>query len=72
MHTYAHIFTSFRFSGHFPQHTGVKKNNPLWCSYANGARAAFLIDKDGYIQYTSEWFHGTDLEKAIHDVVVVE
>jgi len=40
-------------------------NNPLFCSYAAGARTVTLVGQDGTVEYTREWFRAADLEQAI-------
>lgn len=42
-----------------------KYNNPVWCSYAHAARAAFLIGQDGVIKEAQEWFSRDTMAKAI-------
>jgi hypothetical protein len=48
---------------------GSKMNNPVWCSYSNGARGAVLIGKHGGVEYLSEWFHASDMEASIKEVL---
>lgn len=40
---------------------GGRYNNPVWCTYANGARSAVVISMDGRIAFTQDWFSGPDL-----------
>lgn len=40
-------------------------NQPVWCSYANGARPAVLISASGAIFYQQEWLNTDDLGIAI-------
>ena len=46
------------------------KNNPVWCSYANGARSAILIGQDGIVLDTQEWFNKDNLAKSVRKYVV--
>ena len=40
-------------------------NNPLWCTYANGARSAILVSQDGMVLATQPWFDRVALETII-------
>ena len=40
-------------------------NNPIWCSYANGARSAILVGQDGVVLAAQTWFQREDLERII-------
>lgn len=40
-------------------------NNNVWCSYAHAARAAILINTDGVIIETQDWFSKESLKSAI-------
>ena len=40
-------------------------NNPVWCSYANAARAAILIGQDGVVLETQTWFAVEEMQAAI-------
>lgn len=42
-------------------------NNPVWCTYANGARSVILVGMDGEIKYTRGWFRAENLVDALHD-----
>jgi len=44
-------------------------NNPVWCSYANAARAAILIGQDGVILATQTWFAHEEMQAAIKSSV---
>jgi hypothetical protein len=45
-------------------------NNPVWCSYANGARSAILIGQDGIVLDTQEWFNKDNLAKSVRKYIV--
>ncbi|KAG5185822.1 hypothetical protein JKP88DRAFT_155418, partial [Tribonema minus] len=38
---------------------------PVWCSYAHGARTAVLIGTDGVVRLAQTWFHAGDMAAAI-------
>jgi hypothetical protein len=40
-------------------------NNPVWCSYANAARAAILIGQDGVVKATQSWFARDEMQSYI-------
>ncbi len=46
---------------------GGDANNPVWCSYANGARSAVLIGQDGVIIATQDWFSKDDLITIVNE-----
>jgi len=46
-----------------------KYNNPVWCTYANGARSAIFIGKDGVVITAQDWFNRETLTKVIRDNV---
>jgi len=46
---------------------GGEYNNPVWCSYANGARSAVLIAQDGIIIATQDWFSKDDLIAIVNE-----
>ena len=46
---------------------GGEYNNPVWCSYANGARSAVLIAQDGIIIATQDWFSKDDLITIVNE-----
>ena len=48
-----------------PMTTNSNSNNPLWCTYANGARSAILISQDGMVLATQPWFDRVALETII-------
>ena len=45
-------------------------NNPIWCSYANGARSAILVGQSGVVLAAQTWFQREDLERIILNLVV--
>lgn len=42
-----------------------RRNNPVWCSYAQGARSAILIGQDGVVVDAQGWFSREDLTKSV-------
>lgn len=44
-------------------------NNPVWCSYANGARSAVLIRLDGTVALTQTWFNVDEMSAAVAALV---
>lgn len=45
-------------------------NNPLWCTYANGARSAILVSRDGNVLATQPWFDRVALEIIIQQELI--
>lgn len=41
-------------------------NQPVWCTYANGARSAIIISSSGIIFYQQTWLDVVDLGNAIN------
>lgn len=46
-----------------------KYNNPVWCSYANAARAAILVGQDGVVIEAQSWFARDEMQAAIKKYV---
>ena len=46
---------------------GGQSNNPVWCSYANGARSAVLIGQDGIVISSQDWFSKDDLITIVNE-----
>ena len=44
------------------------RNNPVWCTYANAARAAVLIGQDGKVKFTQNWFNGPAMYTKIQSI----
>lgn len=44
-------------------------NNPIWCSYANGARSAILVGQNGVVLAAQTWFQRVELERIILNLV---
>lgn len=40
-------------------------NQPVWCTYANGARSAILVSESGTVFYQQTWLDSTTLGNAI-------
>jgi hypothetical protein len=44
-------------------------SQPVWCSYANGARTAMVIGADGIVKYTQDWFNSNDMAIALDSIL---
>jgi hypothetical protein len=48
---------------------GGGRNNPVWCSYAHGARSAVLVGADGKVAFTQPWFNVDEMRTAVAALV---
>ena len=46
--------------------------NEMWCTYGTCPNCSYLIDRDGIIHTTQDWFDAGEMERAITDLVTVK